>query len=138
MTARGVPRGWQVAIVVIVVGAIAALVLVLWPAAGEVVLTADDNGRAVELRQGQRLVVRLASNPTTGYSWAPVDLDASLLEAEEPLFQADSELLGAGGTESLGFRALEQGQATLTLAYHRPWEEGIAPLQTVRFTVTVR
>ena len=102
-------------------------------------LTADDNGRAVETAfRVSAWWCGWLSNPTTGYSWAPVALDASLLEAEEPLFQADSELLGAGGTESLGFRALGQGQATLTLAYHRPWEEGIAPLQTVRFTVTVR
>ncbi len=125
------------AIVVIVVGAIAALVLVLWRPPAKWCLPPTTTGAPWSCVRVSAWWCGWPPTPTTGYSWAPVDLDASLLEAEEPLFQADSA--GAGGTESLGFRALVQGQTTLTLAYRRPWGRGRRrPLETVTFAVTVR
>ena len=44
---------------------------------------------------------------------------------------------GAGGTETFRFAAAT-GETTLTLVYHRPWEEDVEPLETFTVQVVVR
>jgi inhibitor of cysteine peptidase len=110
---------------------------------GEVVLGAEDNGRQVALMPGQMLIIALESNPTTGYSWELAEGDAAVVQqVGEVEFSASApegeQLVGAGGTETFRFAAAEQGQTTLTLIYHRPWEKGVAPLETFSVDVVVR
>jgi len=38
-------------------------------ATAEVQISAEDAGSTIEIQTGQVLVITLASNPTTGYSW---------------------------------------------------------------------
>jgi inhibitor of cysteine peptidase len=105
----------------------------------EVKIQATDNGSQVSLAQGQILVVTLESNPTTGYSWQADGLAGDVLQqVGEAEFQAQSDLLGAPGVEILRFQATGSGQVELKLVYHRPWEQGVAPLQTFSVQVTVR
>jgi len=47
----------------------------------EVALTREDNGRAVAVKVGDTVSVRLPENPSTGYSWAIDSLDAKRLDA---------------------------------------------------------
>lgn len=108
-----------------------------------VALGAEDNGRQVRLAPGQVLVVSLASNPTTGYSWEVIEADAAVLQQQgEAEFQqsetGDQQMVGVGGTETLRFAAAEPGQTTLTLVYHRPWEKDVEPLETFSVEVVVR
>lgn len=129
-------------------GWVLMLVLVVLSAAGcgrggnEVVLDAGDNGSAVTLAPGQVLVIHLASNPSTGYSWGRTDADTTVLVQEgEAAFEpgAGSEgKVGAGGTETLRFRAGQAGETTLELGYRRAWEKGIDPIETFQVQVTVR
>jgi inhibitor of cysteine peptidase len=108
-------------------------------ARGEITLGAQDNGSAVELAVGQALVIRLESNPTTGYSWQVAEIDGAVLkQVGEAAFEAQSDLLGAPGAETLRFEASGSGQATLKLVYHRPWEKDVEPLETFTVAVTVR
>lgn len=101
-------------------------------------ITEADAGSTVELHQGQTLEVALPGNPTTGYTWEVVPGAESVLERQgEPAFEAESELLGAGGVMTLSFEANGQGEATLSLIYHRTFEPGVAPLQTFEVTVVV-
>lgn len=111
--------------------------------AGEILLGAEDNGRQVALVPGQMLVIALASNPTTGYSWELAEGDAAVVqqvgEVEfSPSAPEGEQVVGAGGTETFRFGAADQGQTTLTLVYHRPWEEGVAPLETFSVDIVVR
>ena len=107
--------------------------------AKEIKLDASANGRQVELRKGQTLVITLESNPTTGFMWEVVELDESILrQMGEAEFQPESEALGAGGTETFRFQAMSPGQAALKLVYHRPWEEDMDPLETFSLQVVVR
>ena len=101
-------------------------------------ITEADAGSTVELQQGQILEIALPGNPTTGYTWEVVTGAEAVLEQQgEPTFEAESELLGAGGVMTLTFVASGRGEATLSLIYHRTFEPGVAPLQTFEVMVIV-
>ncbi len=103
-----------------------------------VALEAKDNGRQIELQKGQTLVINLEGNPSTGYTWEPVDLEGAIVrQVGETEFHAESDLVGAPGTQTLRFEALKAGQMDLRLVYHRPWETGVEPLQTFTVHLTV-
>lgn len=102
-------------------------------------LEAEDDGQEVTLQKGQVLVIALPGNPSTGYGWQMVDAEGAILrQVGEPEFEADSELVGAPGTITLRFEAAEAGQMDLTLAYQRPWEADVEPLDTFTVQVTVK
>jgi inhibitor of cysteine peptidase len=110
------------------------------PQQQEVKAGIDDDGREMQLKKGQTLVVTLEANPTTGYSWEVAEpLDEQVLrQTGEAEFKAESEALGAGGVQILRFEAVNAGQITLKLVYHRPWEEGVEPLETYSLQVVVQ
>jgi len=107
----------------------------------EVSLGADDNGGQVTLEQGQTLAISLESNPTTGYGWQVLEMDAAVLqqsgETEYKQSPGSEGLVGAGGVETLRFEALAAGQMTLMLGYMRAWES-VPPLETFTLQVTVQ
>ena len=110
------------------------------PQQQEVKATIDDAGREKQLQKGQTLVITLEGNPTTGYSWEVAEpLNEQVLrQVGEPEFKAESQALGAGGIQVLRFEAVNAGKTTLKLIYHRPWEEGVDPLETYSIEVVVR
>ena len=105
-------------------------------------LTENDNGKIINLNTSDIMVVRLPSNPSTGYTWEVQDLDDSVLEqlgdAEFESVDTAPNLVGAGGTLVMTFRAIAPGTVVLTLVYHRPWEVDVLPIQTFSVTVTVK
>lgn len=107
----------------------------------DVVLSAEDNGTVVELGAGQALVVTLDSNPSTGYRWEVSEVDEAVLaqigEAEFKEASTEGEqVVGAGGTETFYF-ASAAGETTLTLVYHRTWED-VEPEQVFSVEVVVQ
>ena len=127
-----------------VYGGILVLALAMTLTAGcgsrEVALDDRDNGKQIELEQGQTLAITVESNPTTGYSWAQQEgePDDILVMLGEPEYKSKSALIGGGGTETLRFRAERPGTTTLQLIYRRPWEEDAQPAATYTLTVSVR
>jgi inhibitor of cysteine peptidase len=102
-------------------------------------LEADDNGNEITLNKGQTLTIKLEANPTTGYTWEVVETEGAILrQVGDPEFEADSDLLGAPGTQTLSFEAAEAGQMELRLVYHRPWETDVEPLETFSVQVIVK
>ncbi len=102
-------------------------------------LEAEDNGREITLQKGQTLTIKLEGNPTTGYSWEVVESEGAILQqVGEPEFEAESDLLGAPGTQTLRFEAVETGQMEFKLVYQRPWETDVEPLETFTVHVTVQ
>ncbi len=101
----------------------------------------SDNGSQVTLRQGQILAVTLESNPTTGYSWAPVEKQNSIFEPfGDPIYFPPEEVdgvVGAGGWEIFYFRSVSAGQETLQLVYRRSWETDVEPIKTFSIDVVV-
>lgn len=103
------------------------------------VLGGEDDGREITLQKGQTLSIKLAANPTTGYSWEFVESEGAILQqVGEPEFEADSDLLGAPGTQTLRFETVETGQMELRLVYQRPWKTDVEPLKTFTVQVTVQ
>ena len=144
-------RGWySVSIGMVVVVAITALVALSAvgcgdPAnagAGPIKIGEADQGKTFTAKVGQTIEIALVGNPTTGYSWTAAleAKDAALLEqVGEPAYMQDpveGEIVGAGGTYTFTFKAIAEGEATLTLVYARAWES-VAPLHTYQVTVVI-
>jgi inhibitor of cysteine peptidase len=106
-----------------------------------VTVSADQSGTSVALASGQDLVVRLPSNPTTGYRWIYVEPKDAVLRVDGPSsYEAQSAggVAGAGGTEIWKLAPLKPGQQQLRFEYRRPWEQDVAPSRVATYTVTVK
>lgn len=112
------------------------------PGTPDVSVTSTDRGREMVLTTGQRLVVSLAANPTTGYQWTVTDgAEAVLASVGEHVYTQDAAapgMVGVGGTDVWTFTATQPGRGTLRLAYGRSFEPGEAPAETFEVPVTVR
>jgi inhibitor of cysteine peptidase len=103
-------------------------------------LTVADNNGQLEVKVGDKIIIELEGNPSTGYAWEAKDLDASMFQQiGDPVFKSSNpELVGSGGTITLTFKVLKTGTGTLNLVYHRPWETGVEPINTYTTTITVK
>jgi len=102
-------------------------------------LASQDSGGQNVLKPGQTFTLTLESNPTTGYSWEFVGLDdQDVVELVKTEYKADSDLIGAGGVDIMQLKAVQAGDVELKLIYHRSWEEGVEPIATFTYTVSVR
>jgi len=106
----------------------------------EVVLT-DASASAVVLRMDQTLVVRLATGGNTDHRWVLAEgSPAQLQQQGQRAFERDEldkNVSQASGREVFRFRPVNPGVATLAFDYRRPRDRD-APLQSVRFTITVK
>lgn len=86
-----------------------------------VTLTAEDSGRAVEVKVSDEIVITLGSNITTGFAWAlTTEPDADVLELVDSQYRSpETDLLGAGGNEVWTFAATGEGTTSFTLTYQR-------------------
>jgi inhibitor of cysteine peptidase len=136
---------------IVVPGALAAVVVTVAacsmfqgspkPPPEPVTVSADQSGTSVALASGQDLVVRLPSNPTTGYRWIYVEPKDAVLRVDGPSsYEAQSAggAAGAGGTEIWKLAPLKPGQQQLRFEYRRPWEQDVAPSRVATYTVTVK
>ncbi|MBI5624978.1 MAG: protease inhibitor I42 family protein [Elusimicrobia bacterium] len=107
----------------------------------------DADKTQVHLPVGKEVSVRLAGDPTTGWSWEVLDGAGSAFSVEEPLSYHPAPkkpgVTGAGGEFATLLRALSEGRALLRLVYRRPWEKDVAQARTfsvelVAFAKTAR
>ncbi|MFC2078002.1 protease inhibitor I42 family protein [Candidatus Bipolaricaulota bacterium] len=101
-------------------------------------VTEEDADAHVTLRLGDRLLVALEGNPTTGYEWTNTLLHefAVLRETEEREFRPNSDLVGAGGVFLFRYEAAYVGPQAFRFAYQRPWES-VQPLELLEFSADV-
>ena len=104
---------------------------------GSLIVTRADNNRTAELRTGERLIVRLPENPSTGYTWAIDETDRRLLTLDGTDYTAPAEgSIGARGQRTFTFTVRQPGEVALKLKYWRFWE-GDASV-TERYIVNLR
>ncbi len=105
-----------------------------------VAVTDQDNGKDIDLPAGDTLVLRLKSNPSTGYSWA-IKGDPSPLKLVKSSTEKNSQtsnVPGAPVTQEFRLTAVSAGMASLSLEYRRPWEHDVAPAKTFQVRVNAR
>ncbi len=102
-----------------------------------VVIGDAENGSAVEVQAGGKLLVNLAGNPTTGYIWQITSKDDSFLKPVDYAFQPASDAEGAGGVEHFEFEAVAAGEVALAFAQSRPWETDADPAATYSVTIKI-
>ena len=88
---------------------------------------------------GDRIAVKLCSNPTTGFQWKYETIGEIVLqETEHKFVPPEGEgVVGAAGKEVWTFKAVEKGTTQLRMEYSRPWEGGEQEEWTYTTTVTV-
>lgn len=101
--------------------------------------------KSIEVGEGDTFTITLCSNPTTGYIWGE---DAEVSSAEvvrqdhqefnAPGEGGDAPVVGAPGTHTWTFTALQAGECVITLAYSQPWEGGEKNAWTLTLTVVVK
>src|SRR5690606_29177590 len=88
------------------------------------------------------VVIKVKSNPTTGYSWFLVNYNEALLSPISHKYMAPkSQLVGASGYEVWQFRVnaaafIMPQITTISLQYARPWQITATDQQT-KFTVVI-
>jgi inhibitor of cysteine peptidase len=108
-------------------------------------LDASANGSTVPVAPGTPIVLELASNPTTGYSWTVTSLpDAGHVSLDSPIegvytaTPVGSSVVGSGGVQRWDLHATKAGTTAIALAYARPWESGVPPVETFSVTFVVQ
>jgi len=102
-------------------------------------LTEKDSGRTLEMRVGEFLEVVLRGNPTTGYIWSMADPDNGIIQkVGETEFEPDRQSRGSGGNIMLRFKAVEVGETSLKLIYHRPFEKEKPPINSFETRIIVK
>ena len=106
---------------------------------GTTELTAADSGKAIEVANGESIVIRLDANSTTGYSWQQAPgLDESVVKLVSESYQqatASPDMVGVGGTDTWAYQAVGAGTTTIALAYQRASDPTAAQSFTVNVTV---
>ncbi len=104
-----------------------------------IAVVAGEEPQTVTLQAGDTLRVTLPGNPTTGYAWELSQVNDTLLKPQGELaFTPEGgDLVGAGGTFAIEFKAQEVGSTTLLFIYRRPFEADTPPLQTFELTVSI-
>ncbi len=112
----------------ILVFCVVVLILLTGCAKNMVMIDETMNGEAIELENGEKFIISLPGNPTTGYNWELINYDDQIIRlVGEPDFQPDSRALGAGGMFFFTFEAINPGETTVALFYHRSWETDVPP-----------
>jgi len=98
----------------------------------------DQADTTISAAVGDRFVIALESNPSTGFEWTATSSDPAVVELEGDEYVApDTKLLGAPGVARFLFSAVTAGTATLQLRYARSFAPDDPGTQELTYTVTV-
>ena len=105
-------------------------------------LTEKNRYAKVDLRPGEKLLLQLPANPSTGYTWVLGSKEDSKLRMDGKAgYEADDkndQVIGGGGIMTFTFVAYEPGDVEVVLNYVRPFEKGRNPEKTFSFTVRIQ
>ena len=103
-------------------------------------LTAAASGKTLVLDKPGMLALKLASNPSTGYSWQMSADSAAVVRVGStfiiPREEEERMATGVAGTEILFLNVNEPGTYKVHMEYKRPWER--ISLDKFTFTISVR
>ena len=99
--------------------------------------------KEVKVAVGDSFTLTLCSNPTTGFQWEPAQIsDLTVLEQVDHKFVSPESdpppPPGTPGQEVWTFKALKEGESTISIDYSRPWEGGEKGEWTFVLTVVAK
>lgn len=111
------------------------------PRAPSITLTEIDIDSAIILEPGQDISVSLPATAGTGYVWSLNQKAEGVLRQMGDVHYSARPMLpnmmGQTGINTWVFRAVAEGQDTLSYTYHRPWSSG-KPVKSLTWTINVR
>lgn len=92
-------------------------------------LTAADHGKTIHVAKGDRIIVTLESNASTGFKWQVENVPNDVVQGGPSVYAASANpgVPGAAGTETFSFSIEGRPKGKLRLEYVRPWHEKAAP-----------
>jgi predicted secreted protein len=91
-----------------------------------------------QVEVGDKITVKLCSNPTTGFQWDYEMTKEDVLKEEDRDFEEpEGDVTGAAGIDVWTFEAVEKGTTEVQMEYSQPWEGGLKAEWTYTITVTV-
>lgn len=102
------------------------------------VVDISESSDVINTKKGDKFLVVLESNPTTGYSWE-VNVDSNYIQLDDKSFNSESSegMVGVGGNETFNFTALESGNTEITFSYLRPWEKDVEPVEKKVYNIII-
>jgi inhibitor of cysteine peptidase len=106
--------------------------------AKSVKISEDDDGKTIEVTEGQSIALTLGQNASTGYSWRVTTQDADFA-APTVKHSSPSGRVGASGTTKFTWKTsgVAARSYDFKLIYQRPWAERNPPADRFSFTVRV-
>lgn len=100
----------------------------------------SDPSVPVKVKAGGEFLLKLASNPTTGYRWSLSETpDNTVVKFAGNRYCSPTQArLGSGGVDTWIFKAVGKGRALIFLQYARSWEKDVEPIRQAAFVVEVR
>ncbi len=103
-------------------------------------ISLDQNGSTIDVKNGDTIKLSLKGNITTGFSWEIASIDQDYLVQEGDMEYSDmpnpKNLTGTPGIFNYSFKAVKQGETSLKIIYHQPWEKDVEPYDT--FTLNIK
>jgi len=109
--------------------------------AAQKIATKDDDEKIITLNVGDKLVIKLPGNYTTGYQWVvKKGYDMEIIEQSgDGKYKPDTtDRVGAPGTAEFTFKAIGSGRTELELVYIRTWEKDVKPETDYEITIIVK
>ena len=100
------------------------------------ILTDKDNGLNLSFKVNEKVLLKLFSNPTTGYTWQIYNYDKSIISIKDKGFYPyRPEVLGSSGEQAFEINCITLGVFDLVLYYKRPWEKDFKRIYQLRIKV---
>jgi predicted secreted protein len=91
-----------------------------------------------EIEVGDKIRMKLCSDPTTGFQWDyEMTVENVLKEEDHDFEEPEGDVPGAAGIEIWTFEAVETGTTEVQMEYSQPSEGGVKSKWTYNVTVTV-
>jgi len=91
-----------------------------------------------EVEIGDKIRMKLCSDPTTGFQWGyEMTVENVLREEDHDFEEPEGDIPGAAGIEIWTFEAVETGTTEVQMEYSQPSEGGVKSKWTYNVTVTV-
>lgn len=93
----------------------------------------------ITVKPDQPFVIVVESNPSTGFTWTrDDDLGDTVKFINKKAVAPSGDEIGAPGTQRFRYRAIEDGDATITLTLSRPNEPDSPDNEIVEYQITVK